>query len=438
MTETIFCSDENPITSECFASPITCNNCKRKNRYNSLFEKKKKDLSRCSACLTVAYCDEDCQMEHWTKIHHNHCNYLNGKKYVETHKTRSCRLCFLENSAHEPNLRDLNHPVAVCHIQQLERTMRTIIGNKLGYHTRDAKCRSKRLYTGQLPFTLGEISGTYREQAYGKALAHIIRIVYTMMCKVKLDFRSRELFRWAEVYNNFVAMRAELWVEELTIGNPTDTVIIVSTELDSERNMDLFGLLCSSPTMKEWEKAARLAFYVIETTECFIRPLEMKIDTNKNPEWIRVEHFQSQNSRKLNRLNIYFETRKEIQMLAWPIQEYLRYSGTSELKMETVNIDPLLVNILQPVTQTKEVEDAIKEINRVARTCQNCLKNSPHTHRCTRCKSAQYCTKECQEEDFKSHKKSCLAWEKSKVRKIPNKKVQLERLSNIYKLVYDD
>ena len=40
--------------------------------------------------------------------------------------------------------------------------------------------------------------------------------------------------------------------------------------------------------------------------------------------------------------------------------------------------------------------------------CDNCLKYSHNSHRCSKCLSAQYCSKQCLEQDWvKFHKKVC-------------------------------
>lgn len=44
-----------------------------------------------------------------------------------------------------------------------------------------------------------------------------------------------------------------------------------------------------------------------------------------------------------------------------------------------------------------------------ASPCQFC--NQPATLRCSSCKTAAYCCKEHQKEDWKTHKNGCRSWE---------------------------
>ena len=52
-----------------------------------------------------------------------------------------------------------------------------------------------------------------------------------------------------------------------------------------------------------------------------------------------------------------------------------------------------------------------------AKVCDNCLKASPDSHRCSKCLSTQYCSKECLLEDWKFHKKVCDKWAEDKERR---------------------
>merc|ERR550519_796717 len=54
-----------------------------------------------------------------------------------------------------------------------------------------------------------------------------------------------------------------------------------------------------------------------------------------------------------------------------------------------------------------------------AKVCDNCLKASPDSHRCSKCLSTQYCSKECLLEDWKFHKKVCEKRAGDRERKMP-------------------
>jgi len=64
----------------------------------------------------------------------------------------------------------------------------------------------------------------------------------------------------------------------------------------------------------------------------------------------------------------------------------------------------------------------------VTKDCDNCLRRSLNCHRCSSCKSFQYCSKECLTEDWeKYHKSVCGEWKKKNDKKLPCSKAQKEK-----------
>lgn len=421
-----YCSEEQPITPQCFASPTGCNNCFRKDRYGYMFDKTMKQYHRCGACHTVAYCDKICQAEHWAKVHRKHCNRLNGAKMVRKHNQKTCESCQKTKRDQNSKSQSVNHPEANCHIPQLQKAMKALLGSSMGYHKGDAKCKSNKTYAGQLPFTLGEVSGIFREQAYGRALAHAIKIIYTIFGKSNGE-DVRSVLRWAKLYNTLILMRTRLWVEELTIGNPTDTVIIVAPGFNLLELQELLGQLCKTRTLKVWEEAATCAFYLMSKIEHLMRPMEMKVEALTSHKWLPFQQQVTYCKETVRQLN----KQDQLSWLIWPCRR------SDKLTLESTSLNLLQTTTIETWKPTKEIKKAIKEFFSKARTCQNCLRCSPYTHRCTRCKSAQYCTKSCQEEDLRAHKESCLLWEKSKTNKIPGRSEQQRRLKAIFEIAYD-
>ena len=421
-----YCSQERPITPQCFASPAGCNNCFRKDRYGTMFDKTKRQYDRCGACHIVAYCDEICQLEHWKKIHHKHCNRLNGTKMVRKHNKQTCELCTKMVQNPKAKYESSYHPETICHIPQLQRAMQVFLGSSFGYHNGDARCKSKRTYTGQLPFTLGEVSGIFREQVYGRALAHAIRLIFAIARKIdKKDGRS--LLLGAKLYSTLVNMRTRLWTEELTIGNPTDTIIIVTPGFNLFELQELMEQLCYTRTLQVWGEAARLSFYLMNKVEHLMRPLEMKIEALKGQEG----HVVKQQAICCKETMLKLNKQQQFSWLIWPCRKGNR------LTLELTSFDIVQLENVDTWKPTKETKKVIKEFFGKGRTCQNCLKCSPQTHRCTRCKSAQYCTKSCQEKDFKAHEDSCLLWKEAKARKIPGRSEQQRRQESISELAYE-
>ena len=47
------------------------------------------------------YCGKDCQLEHWRKVHRNHCNYFSRDKGLEgtvVHQKETCSHCIMEEA----------------------------------------------------------------------------------------------------------------------------------------------------------------------------------------------------------------------------------------------------------------------------------------------------------------------------------------------------
>ena len=40
-------------------------------------------LKRCGGCWKIYYCSQECQEEHWRKLHKRHCKFLSGKRGLE-------------------------------------------------------------------------------------------------------------------------------------------------------------------------------------------------------------------------------------------------------------------------------------------------------------------------------------------------------------------
>ena len=56
------------------------------------------DLSKlltCSKCKFISYCSKECQLEHWVKVHKQHCKYLADQKVMpqSRHDPANCPMC---------------------------------------------------------------------------------------------------------------------------------------------------------------------------------------------------------------------------------------------------------------------------------------------------------------------------------------------------------
>ena len=62
------------------------------------------DVKKCSRCHVVAYCGQECQEEHWHKVHKEHCKYLGGIKKAKhsEHRKDACTTCMGSGSTGDP------------------------------------------------------------------------------------------------------------------------------------------------------------------------------------------------------------------------------------------------------------------------------------------------------------------------------------------------
>ena len=53
-------------------------------------------LKKCSGCWKISYCSNECQEEHWKKVHKRHCKFFSGKKSPDdtmVHNEDTCDRC---------------------------------------------------------------------------------------------------------------------------------------------------------------------------------------------------------------------------------------------------------------------------------------------------------------------------------------------------------
>ena len=113
-------------------------------------------LKMCTRCKVATYCSKICQLEHYNKVHNNHCKYLAGIKVRQSsiHTARNCPRCktakrLAPNAYSDPNSSAypcwFSYPY-FCFKKNKDTKQTQIIMVEDGSY---------------LPFDLGEISGTF-------------------------------------------------------------------------------------------------------------------------------------------------------------------------------------------------------------------------------------------------------------------------------------
>ena len=98
-----------------------------------------------------------------------------------------------------------------------------------------------------------------------------------------------------------------------------------------------------------------------------------------------------------------------------------------------------LAKAVDDIKKSKEIEKKygieFKTFLSKAKVCDNCLRSSTNSHRCSSCLSAQYCSKECLLKDWDFHKSVCSSWAGDEKRQMPGGGEQVKILKKLVKSV---
>lgn len=86
------------------------------------------DMKHCGQCKVFDYCEEDCQREHWLKVHKKHCEYLAGKKVLamSEHDEVTCLVCRIGADPTNPKDRVLPCTMATTTMAQMRVVVDTV------------------------------------------------------------------------------------------------------------------------------------------------------------------------------------------------------------------------------------------------------------------------------------------------------------------------
>jgi len=140
-------------------------------------ETSKEPLKRCGKCKVVYYCDKDCQMEHWEKVHKDKCKYLRREKGlragVHRHQEDMCQGCKEEKELVDL-IKNKADPHWGCHMAHREQDFWS--NPTFNYRSGDGW-----LYEAPLSVELGEFSGIYTSR-----LEQVVSILQKLLHKMKL------------------------------------------------------------------------------------------------------------------------------------------------------------------------------------------------------------------------------------------------------------
>jgi len=455
------------ITKECFPPASECHNCKRKGRAG-ITEKTngEKVFLRCSQCHLLTYCDKDCQREHWEKVHKRHCKFLAGRKQLENsrHRKDSCELCFDENNATASEMRDIKSHKTVCHIEFVIKAMKKALGIYFGFHEERKTCSCSHDFPAhrgcELPFTLGEISGKYIGKGLDGMLAHAVKIVSALCMKERLDTGGKNE-TLLQLLGSLISSRSAHWGAILIAGIPEsleyDKVQKHLSEPVKEELKVYFG-----PT-NAWWKALKFSVENIVNTNGYLNSEPIDAKSLENPMYSNMklmhdyDQSQTRNQVYVEENNLWSKfklwpslsggslvillpegtlcqscnctlssgDRARPKIMSGVGQNGAMVAFCKNLKCLTdFTTKDVKLSAQRDEDKWKEIVEECKTFHVQSRACDMCLKQSLFSHRCSECYAAQYCSNQCQVEDFKFHKTVCSTWAKDKSRKIINSKNQ--------------
>jgi len=455
------------VTKECFPPANECHNCTMKHRDGITEEsEQKKEFKRCAGCHLLTYCDKDCQLEHWQKVHKHHCKYLSGRKQVANsqHKKDSCPLCIAEKKTSDSELTSPNSPKTICHIQVVTYFMKKELGEFFDFHKEGRRCECDEEFSCELPFSMGELSGQYAGMGVEEMVAHAQKLV--MALNIKLQDRLLTNLT-DDISYSLHSFRSILWSNLLVRGvlESHDSSFQFLVDLTSDLKV-FFG------PHNAWWKAIKISIDVIGRMDKRMALDYIDASNLDSPRFSNVKQLYDHSQSELK--NIMFVTENNLwpKFKFWPTLTgtslvLLLPDGTScqtcgkeltgqvrvtkeEDKMHPVFLHGVGENgqvtafcpmdrsprclMIYKSKQLKGVDDDDfkKEWDTLyseSRECDLCFKSSLLTHRCSECKAAQYCSTLCQGKDLSFHRTVCSNWAKDPSRKIISGKKQ----KNIHK-----
>ena len=171
----------------------------------------------------MTYCDQDCQREHWLRIHKHHCGFLGGRKQVKNneHNPQTCGLC-VEKSAEE--ITSINSPKLACYIEGAIKGMKIRIASSFGFHAKGKTCTCPSTFSwpGQLPLSFGEVSGQYFGDGRDEMMSHALKLATAIPIKIQNKDVREETKR---ILFSLLEGRIANWTRFLIAGKESSSIV---------------------------------------------------------------------------------------------------------------------------------------------------------------------------------------------------------------------
>lgn len=460
------------ISNKCFPPAQRCINCERKGHDErpTRYGNPSKEYKRCSECRLMTYCDKDCQLDHWLRIHKHHCRFLSGKKHLNNsrHNPLTCALCIEDRKSTTEEVESIKSPKMFCYIEEGVNWMRTGIGRSFGFHCegKTCDCSEDVLWPGQLPFSLGEVSGKYIGDGRDEMIAHALKLAVAIKMKDKMENVKEETRNLIFCLNQG---RMDMWTDLLVCGKVLSEPTCHNEMLDTAMENLKRYLGATNP----WWMALRFSLDVFVSIGIYgnraLQPANCQ-EYSKFTTLKKVIEFDGSQYDNIifaleNNLLRHFKVFPKIvaKSLVLLLPNDLRCQACnkkvegqfslkddekpkypqwhpsigkngsckvycSSLKNPNCLQDEYDRNVVLRLRcnadQWKIYDDELSEYISRSRMCDECSKRSISTHRCTGCLAVQYCSTECQKKDLDFHKQVCSNWAKDESKKLGSSREQ--------------
>jgi len=403
-------------------------------------------LSKCAGCRIAVYCSKLCQKEHWHSAHKQHCNFLNGNRKLSNdsfHDDSNCREC-TEGSSSE-TVKGCPYKNVFNSLEMYKKLLfDSLLSRKeklTGYSEEDEKTILKM----NLPFQLGELTGNYLDNT-DKALGEMITIAANIEQANFFDSNDDILV----VLMNLFVLRAIYWSSLLkncvsTFCSNLSLRWMILKKISRNKLLDSnlkFKKLWKMLLLKFMSVAAgcylstevnyrrpdiveRIKYIMYEIQifqpwegktwsdlENLKKKLIDKVEEMSGSPMNNYSHRCSSCSSKINIFlaelipdpDFYMQT-NSIQktvtqpciILHWQSFQFIGYCG----------FPPCLPDVVKEYNKESELFLTTVNFSKNNDICDFCFGWTNSAHRCSVCKCKIYCSRDCQMNDWKVHKKVC-------------------------------
>ena len=398
---------------------------------------------RCAGCKILYYCSQECQVEHWHKVHKFHCKYLSGKKEKKNskHDPKKCKFCCNADKMGDKAIESSDIGVLGCPVRK------DIVSSLLFNQGQSSEAPT--------PVQSGEMTGVF-PSFLEHTLYSMLRILNKILYVNKYQFNDLQEIRWKLVVevsdlrmyvrHNYCYLTArEIDLLELPLDRVAPLVKTFNDILcrkgldmqDSLRLMDTFVTLCQllfSVISRNVEISSSFVSGIYyEFSETDIKNKWTKIlEALDSDEWtykkllaillpndmtyhncfgcgevVEAEYFRyfevwcDDSKPGFVEGSIYFVS------TIFPIGFFIcQVYERSECLMKLMNFYSANT-VFKPFNTPNTIMYEYHESSLMYR-CDNCFKFAAKVHRCSKCLTKLYCGEDCRDEDWSIHQLVCV------------------------------